>query len=125
VVADSPYADQRITVEHVDTLRLGSLTLPLAPVGPWLVDRVIGAPLASFSPLRSASKLDGRPLLLIHSRHDQNVTTPLSDALKLKRSAGRNASLWIAPRGGHAGALAAQPAEYRTRAIGFFRLALR
>jgi dipeptidyl aminopeptidase/acylaminoacyl peptidase len=125
VVADSPYADQHITVDRLDALHLGPLTLPLAPVAPWLVDHVLGAPLSSFSPLRSARKLGGRPLLLIHSRHDGNPTTPLSDALKLKRSAGRSASLWIPPRGGHAGALAAQPTAYRSWVIGFFHRSLR
>lgn len=125
VVADSPYADQHLTVDRLDTLHLGPLTLPLAPVAPWLVDHVIGAPLTSFSPVRSARKLAGRPLLLIHSRHDQNPTTPLSAAQKLKRAAGRSASLWIPPRGGHAGALTAQPAAYRAQVVGFFRRTLR
>ncbi|MDQ2744523.1 MAG: alpha/beta hydrolase [Chloroflexota bacterium] len=37
VVADSPYTNQRSVVQHLDTLRLGPLTVPLAPIGPWLV----------------------------------------------------------------------------------------
>lgn len=125
VVADSPYVDQRPVVDRLDTLHLGPLTVPLAPVGPLIVDRAIGAPLDSFSPLRSARKLAGRALLVIHSRHDSNPTTPLRAALDLRRAAGRNSSLWIAPRGGHARALAAQPAEYQARVIAFLRRYLR
>ncbi|MDQ2742623.1 MAG: hypothetical protein M3Z66_10080, partial [Chloroflexota bacterium] len=86
-----------------------------------LVDRMLGAPLASFNPLRSARALNGRALLLIHSRSDRNATTPLSAALALQQAVGPNASLWIAPRGGHADALAANRAAYQQRVIAFFR----
>jgi dipeptidyl aminopeptidase/acylaminoacyl peptidase len=119
IVADSPYVDERPVVQRLDTLRLGRLSLPLAPIAPWVVDQLLGAPLASFNPLRSAGRLGGRGLLLIHSRHDANPTTPLEDALSLQRAAGRNAALWIAPRGRHAGALAAQPGEYGRRVVAF------
>ncbi|MGI8826433.1 MAG: alpha/beta hydrolase [Chloroflexota bacterium] len=121
VVADSPYTDQHFLIQRLDTLQLDSLGIPLAPIGPWLVDRVLGAPLASFNPLRSVRKIGGRSLLLIHARHDQNPTTPLRDALTLQRAAGRNTTLWIAPRGGHAGALAAQPVVYSRRVVVFLR----
>ena len=40
VVADSPYTNQHITVDRLDSLRLGPLSLPQAPDAPWLVDRV-------------------------------------------------------------------------------------
>lgn len=121
IVADSPYTDQRAVVQRLDTMHAGPLTLAMAPVAPWLVDQLIGAPLDSFSPLRGAAKLGGRPLLLIHSEHKQNPTTPLGAALALKHAAGKNATLWIAPLGGHAGALAAQPAPYRQRVVTFLR----
>jgi pimeloyl-ACP methyl ester carboxylesterase len=71
--------------------------------------------------LRFARHLAPRTLLLIHSRHDPNPTTPLSGAEALRRAAGRNAFLWIAPRGGHAGALAAPPAAYKRHVLTFFR----
>jgi dipeptidyl aminopeptidase/acylaminoacyl peptidase len=121
VVADSAYVDQRAVVDRLDTLRLGRLALPLAPLAPWVVDRVLGVPLTSFSPIRAVRTIAPRGLLLIHSRHDANPTTPLSGALALHRAAGPSSLLWIAPRGGHAGALAAQPAEYQRRVVAFFR----
>jgi len=119
-VADSVYVDQTSLVGRLDSLRLGPLTVPLAPLGPWVVDRVLGVPLASFSPLRAARSVAPRGLLLIHSRHDANPTTPLSGALAPHR-ADPSSLLWIAPRGGHAGALAAQPMEYGRRVVSFFR----
>lgn len=122
VVADSPYANQEATVQRLDSLHIvGPLTIPLAPIAPWLVDRWLGTPLSSFSPLRAARKLPPRPLLLIRSKHDTNPTTPLKDARALDRAAAPYASLWIAPRGGHAGALAAQPGAYKQWVVGFFR----
>jgi pimeloyl-ACP methyl ester carboxylesterase len=125
VVADSPYANQEAVVQRLDSLHIaGPLTIPLAPIAPWLVDRWLGTRLTSFSPLRAAKKLPPRPLLLIHSKHDPNPTTPLQDARALERVAAPYASLWIAPHGGHAEAFAAQPAAYKQRVIAFFHRCL-
>ncbi len=125
VVADSAYTNQQAVVDRLDTLRVGGVSIPLAPVAPWLVDRILGVRLASFSPLQSVGAITPRALLLIHSRHDTNPTTPLHDVLALYHAAGSPVSLWIAPRGGHASALVAQPGEYRSRVIAFFKRYLR
>ncbi len=118
-VADSSYVNQRPVVERLNTLQLGPLRLPLAPLAPWTVDRLLGAPLADFSPIRDAARIAPRALLLIHSRHDQDPTTPLSGALALYHAAGQTVSLWIAPRGGHAEAYDAQPDTYRQQVLTF------
>ena len=125
VVADSAYTDQHRTVDRLDSLLFGGLRVPLAPVAPWTVDRLTGVSLHDFSPLRAVSHLNPRPLLLIHSRYDSNPTTPLTGAQTLLAAAGAHAALWIAPRGGHAGALAAQPAEYTHHVLTFFHRWLR
>lgn len=125
VVADSAYTDQHRIVSRLDSLVFGSVTVPLAPIAPWVVDRLTGVSLHDFSPLRAVSRLGPRPLLLIHSLHDGNPTTPLSGARMLRAAAGPHTSLWIAPKGGHAGALAAQPAEYTRRVLAFFHHWLR
>ncbi len=120
-VADSSYVNQLPVVERLDTLRLGPLRLPLAPIAPWMVDRLLGAPLADFSPIKDVARLAPRALLLIHSRHDEDPTTPLSGALELYRAAGHPVYLWIAPRGGHAEAYDTQPNEYRRHVLAFLR----
>jgi fermentation-respiration switch protein FrsA (DUF1100 family) len=120
-VADSAYVDQRAVVDRLDSLHLGPLSVPLAPIAPLIVDRVLGKPLASFSPLHSIRKIAPRAILLIHSDHDRNPTTPLSGAFRLKHAAGRNAFLWVAPKGGHSRAYAAQPGQYRRGVVNFFR----
>jgi uncharacterized protein len=119
-VSDSAPVDQSTVVGRLDTLHLGPLSLPLAPLGPWTVDRLLGGSLAQFSPIASARCIPPRGLLIIHSRHDSNPTTPPSDASRLKNAAGKQALLWMAPRGDHAQALAAQPGEYIRRVTGFF-----
>jgi len=120
-VADSSYVNQRPVVERLNTLQLGPLRLPLAPIAPWTIDRLLGAPLADFSPLRDVARIAPRALLLIHSRHDGDPTTPLSGALTLYHAAGQPVSLWIAPHGGHAEDYDAQPGSYRQRVLTFLR----
>jgi uncharacterized protein len=120
VVADSAYTDQHRTVDRLDSLVFGGLHVPLAPIAPWTVDRLTGVTLRDFSPLHAVARISPRPLLLIHSLHDGNPTTPLAGARALQAAAGSHVGMWVAPQGGHAGALAAQPAEYAHRVLAFF-----
>ncbi len=125
VVADSAYTDQHRIVDRLNSLVFGGVTVPLAPIAPWVVDHLTSVSLYNFSPLHAVSRLGSRPLLLIHSLHDDNPTTPLSGVLELRAAAGPHTSLWIAPQGGHAAALAAQPAEYTRRVLAFLHRWLR
>lgn len=124
-VADSAYTDQEAVVQRLDRLHLGPVSLPLAPLGPWTADRLLGANLATFSPLRSIPRIAPRHVLLIHSQHDANPTTPLAGAYALKRAGGRTTALWVAPKGGHAGAFAAQPETYSRKVLRFFQTYVR
>ncbi len=111
-VADSAYVDQRATVDRLDTFHLRRFTIPFAPLAPWAVDRLLGASLSSFSPLSAVQRIRPRGLLLIHSRHDLNPTTPPGGGRRLLHAAASpTASLWLAPLGGHAGALAIELAR--------------
>jgi pimeloyl-ACP methyl ester carboxylesterase len=125
VVADSPYVNQSRVVDGLDHLRLGPLNVPLAPIAGLLIDRLAGTDGASFQPIASIARIPPRGVLLIHARYDANPTTPLSDAVALRRATGGRAELWLAPKGGHAEALAAQPEEYRRRVLRFFARYLR
>jgi fermentation-respiration switch protein FrsA (DUF1100 family) len=71
------------------------------------------------------ARIAPRPILLIHSADDDNATTPVEGARKLFAAAGEPKDLWIAPRGGHVGAINAFPAEYRARVLDFLAVALR
>jgi uncharacterized protein len=125
VIADSSWADERVQLERMATLPLGAIALPLLPYEPALVDALVGARLEDARPRDEVARISPRPLLLIHSADDQNATTPLADAQALLAAAGEPKELWIAPRGGHAGAFGALRDEYARRVIAFLRSAFR
>jgi dipeptidyl aminopeptidase/acylaminoacyl peptidase len=121
VVADSPYTDQSAEVSGLDHLHVGPVEIPLVPDAPWVIDRLDNVTISSFRPIDAIASIPPRGILLIHARDDTNPTTPLSAALALRRASTGHAVVWVAPRGGHAEALAAQRAEYRRRVVQFLR----
>ena len=120
VVADSAWADERPQLDRMGSVSLGRFALPVLPYEPALLDALIGARLEDASPQAVIGQIAPRAVLLIHSADDQNNTTPLAGETRLYAAAGQPKQQWIAPSGGHAGALAAHPAEYQQRTLAFF-----
>ena len=120
VVADSAWADERPQLDRMGSVPLGRLALPVLPYEPSLVDALTGARLEDASPQAVIGRIAPRAVFLIHSADDQNTTTPLAGEARLYAAAGQPKQQWIAPSGGHAGALAAHPAEYQQRTLSFF-----
>jgi fermentation-respiration switch protein FrsA (DUF1100 family) len=89
------------------------------------VNALVGADVTRARPLDAIAQISPRPILLIHSADDDNATTPVEGARKLFAAAGEPKDLWIAPRGGHVGAINASPDEYRARVLAFLGSALR
>jgi hypothetical protein len=91
------------------------------PDAHWVVDETIGGNPDTRSALEGAMHLSpSQALLIIHSAGDTNSTTSLAAAEQLYEAAQvQHKTLWIAPLGGHAGALAAQPAVYQAKVMGF------
>lgn len=125
VIADSSWADERVQLARMYSVSVGPLAVPLLPYEPALVDALVGGRLEDARPRDQIARIAPRPLFLIHSADDENATTPLEDAEAMFASAGEPKDLWIAPRGGHAGALAAQRDEYVRRVLAFLDMALR
>lgn len=126
IVADSPWATEDPTINRLDSLRVLNVSIPLAPDAGWAVDQTIGGSPDQTSALTGAQHLQaGQALLLIHSVHDENPTTSTADVRQIyaaaKTTRATVAPIWMAPRGGHAGAYAAQPAAYTKVVIGFFQ----
>lgn len=119
VVADSAWTDQHVIVNRLDTLRLGPLAVPTLPYGPAVENALDGADLSRVSPLAAIPSIAPRAVLLIHSADDANATTPLSGERALYAAAGQPKQEWIAPSGGHVGALAAHPADYQRTVLAF------
>ena len=125
VVADSAWADERPQLDRMSSVPIGRLSLPVLPYEPALVDALVGARLEATSPNVAIGKIAPRAVFLIHSADDRNTTTPLTGEAQLYAAAGQPKQQWIAPSGGHAGALAAHPAEYQQRVLAFFAQYLR
>jgi len=58
--------------------------------------------------------------MLIHSADDANTTTPLTGETPALPGAQSPKEQWIAPSGGHIGALNAHTMEYEQRVLSFF-----
>ena len=125
VVADSAWTDQDLQLSRLSFLPLGSIRVPLPPFGIAAVNAFVGADVTRARPLDAIGALSPRPILLIHSADDDNATTPVEGARKLFAAAGEPKDLWVAPRGGHVGAINAFPDEYRARVLAFLGSALR
>lgn len=120
VVADSAWADEHAQIERMSNIPIGRLAVPVLPYEPALVNALVGADLRQVSPLAAISAIAPRAVLLIHSADDANATTPLSGERALYAAAGQPKQEWIAPSGGHIGALSAHTAEYQQRVLAFF-----
>src|SRR2546423_3029905 len=125
VIADSPWTDQDLQLSRLSFLPLGSLRVPLPPYGVAAVNMMVGADVTKARPLDAIARISPRPILLIHSADDDNATTPVEGSRRLFAAAGEPKDLWIAPRGGHVGAMNAFPDEYRARVLAFLGGALR
>lgn len=125
VVADSAWADERPQLDRMSSVPIGRFSLPVLPYEPALVDALIGARLEVTSPSAAIGKIAPRAVFLIHSADDRNTTTPRAGEAQLYAAAGQPKQQWIAPSGGHAGALAAHLAEYQQRVLAFFAQYLR
>jgi fermentation-respiration switch protein FrsA (DUF1100 family) len=93
--------------------------LPFAPVAHWMVERQIGADLATVDPLGAASRISPRPLLLIDDENDDVLGSGQGQALF--DAAGEPRELWVVPLAAHARGWQAAAEEYERRVVEFFR----
>jgi dipeptidyl aminopeptidase/acylaminoacyl peptidase len=113
VVADSPWADERVQLARMGNIALGPLAIPVLPYEPAVVDWLIDGRLEDARPRDAVPLILPRAIQLIHCSDDDNATTTLADAEALLAAGGATTDLWIAPSGGHAGAFRAHPFDYR------------
>ncbi len=122
VIADSPWVDEHAQLDRMATVPLGPLPLPVLPYEPAWVNMLIGTQLGAARPIAVVAHLFPRALLVITSADDRNSTTSPADQEKLFAAASEPKAHWIAPRGGHAGALAANTSAYEARTLAFLRV---
>jgi uncharacterized protein len=121
VVADSAWADEQQQLDRMGSIPIGPLAVPVLPYEPALVNALIGADLSTARPVAVVGSIAPRAVMFIHSADDMNATTPLSGERALFAAAGSPKAEWIAPSGGHGGALNAHPDEYQRQTLDFFR----
>lgn len=121
IVADSAWVNESPQINRMSHL----FALPLLPYEPALVDNLINAHLADARPLDAISHISPRAVMLIHSADDANTTTPLAGEQQLYEAAQSPKEQWIAPSGGHTGAITAHTAEYEQRVLRFFATYIR
>ncbi len=124
VIADSPWADEQPQLDRMASLSVRRIALPLLPYGPALVDALVGARLEDARPAAAAASISPRALMIITSADDHNTTTAPADQQRIFDAAGSPRIHWIAPSGGHAGALYANAAQYQARTLTFLALYL-
>ncbi|HEX8983474.1 MAG TPA: alpha/beta fold hydrolase [Ktedonobacterales bacterium] len=124
VIADSPWADERVQLDRTASLSVGRVAVPLLPYAPALVDALVGARLEDARPAAAAASISPRALMIITSADDRNATTDPADQQRIYDAAGSPRVHWIAPSGGHAGALYANTAQYQARTLAFLALYL-
>lgn len=113
VVADSPWADERVQLERMRSIPVGPLAVPVLPYEAALVDWLVGGRLEDARPREVISRIGPRWVQLIRSADDDNATTTAADAQALLLAGGTRTDLWVASSGGHAGAIGADPERYR------------
>jgi pimeloyl-ACP methyl ester carboxylesterase len=119
VIADSPWADEQPQLDRMGALPLGPVAIPLLPYEPALVDALVGARLEDARPAAVVGSIAPRALMIITSADDANATTAPADQQRIAAAASQPCVHWIAPSGGHAGALYAQPTDYQARTLAF------
>jgi dipeptidyl aminopeptidase/acylaminoacyl peptidase len=119
VVADSAWTDEHPQLDRMSWLPAGPIALPALPYEAPLVNALIGARLTDTRPIAAVASIAPRAVLLIHSADDANATTPLAGEQTLFAAAHAPKEEWIAPSGGHTGALAAHPADYAAHVLTF------
>ena len=119
VVADSAWTDQDLQLSRLSFVPLGRLELPLLPFGVAAASAMVGTDVTRVRPIEAIARIAPRRVFLIHSADDENATTPVAGAEALFAAASEPKELWVAPHGGHVGAINAFGAEYRSRVLAF------
>ncbi len=120
IIADSSWPDLSAQIVRMNSVHLfGPITLPVLPYELPLTNALIGATLQNVRPIDAIAHLSPCAVLLIHSADDQNQFTPLSGEQQLYAAAQAPKFQWIAPHGGHIGALLAFPTQYQQHVLAF------
>jgi fermentation-respiration switch protein FrsA (DUF1100 family) len=115
IISDSSYANLDALLKRIPPL--DSLNPVFDRTVMWELGLMTGRAVLDLAPVRAASKLDGSPLMVINGSDDPLI--PPDDAREIFAAASGPKELWIAPKAGHAAALATDPEQYAQRVKAF------
>ncbi len=115
---DSPYFD--LTTAISDRLQSSGYPTWLTPGG-YLMALLHGDNLLAYSPAAAITKLNGRPVFVVHSADDPVLPSRYAEAMvSAIRATGSPVELWIPPGSQHVGAMFDHTAEYEQKLLAFF-----
>jgi fermentation-respiration switch protein FrsA (DUF1100 family) len=89
----------------------------------WFGEREAGLRIRQVRPVDDVVQIAPRALLFIHGERDPVID--VSNSLRLYEAAREPKELYLIPNAGHGGLLAADPAEFERRVVGFLDTHLR
>jgi fermentation-respiration switch protein FrsA (DUF1100 family) len=120
---DSPFADVNLLVDEI--AEKAAIPIPLRWTALLSARLLVSRDLMTHSAVQSLSRLNGRPLALVHDESDTSVS--IAHAYLLRDAAlgsSDRVEFWVTSGSGHVQTMFDQPAEYEARLVTFFEAAL-
>lgn len=123
VVAQSAFSSLEENINQGVRVLTGLPPFPFAPLVIWFGEREAGLRIRQVRPVDDVPQIGPRAILLIHG--EQDATVDVSNSQRLYEVAREPKELYLVPDAGHGGLLAADPAEFERRVVGFFDVYVR
>ena len=123
VVAQSAFSSLEENINEGVRALTGLAPFPFAPLVTWFGEREAGLRIRQVRPVDDVAQIAPRALLFIHGEQDPVID--VSNSLRLYEAAREPKELYLIPNAGHGGLLAADPAEFERRVVGFLDAHLR
>ena len=123
VVAQSAFSSLEENINEGVHALTGLSPFPFAPLVVWFGEREAGLRIRQVRPVDDVAQIAPRAILLIHGEQDPVID--VSNSLRLYGAAQEPKALYLIPNAGHGGLLAADPAEFERRVVGFLDVHLR
>lgn len=120
LVADSPFADLRTYLKENLPVWSNLPAFPFTPLVLGVTPIFTGMDMAQVRPIEAITRLEDRPVLLIHTEADDKIPASNSQLL-YDTLASPNHTLWLTPGTKHIGSYQAVPEEYLERVTQFFQ----
>ena len=123
VVVQSSYSSLEDNIREGARAVTGLPPFPFAPLLIWFGEREAGLKIRDVRPIDDLDEIAPRAILFIHGERDPAIH--VSNSLRMYQAASEPKELFLVPGAGHGGLMAADPAEFERRVVGFLERHLR